>query len=94
MTKRGFDVSVPHRDRQQLTSSLTGTSVRLHRLRSTSFPLILSLRFNTLLFLLILGAADKPVESVFQKQILSSSHTPGERSDMTCSPDRTKLLQM
>lgn len=38
----------------QLTSSLTGTSVRLHRLRSISFPLILSFRFNTLLFLLIL----------------------------------------
>lgn len=38
------------------TSSLTGTSVRSHRLRSASFPLILSFRFNTLLFLLILDS--------------------------------------
>lgn len=42
----------------QLTSSLTGTSVRLHRLRSTSLPLILSFRFDTLLFLLIAGLCE------------------------------------
>lgn len=76
----------------RLTSSLTGTSERLDRLKSISFPLSLSFRFNALLVLLILKPAGGKKKSHSRYSTAINTYKRKRTSENCCKHHKTPLI--